>query len=136
MPWDESLCVGVGSVDSQHKKLVEMIDIFDLAVDTVPDTELINSTLHFLDEYVAKHFEHEEKLQIMTKYPEYAPHKQIHEDFVMDFTDIKKQIAIEGFTIDLILYLHDFLIHWLINHIRVVDVKFGAHCGSLGLTDI
>ena len=61
-------------IDSQHRLLLDTVNTLMDACSSGKGREQIQSTLTFLNDYVAKHFRDEERLQMQTSYPGYAEH--------------------------------------------------------------
>ena len=75
------LMTGNSLIDAEHKQLFDAInDLMDACAQGV-GREKIMSTTQFLNSYVNKHFGDEEKLQVQSKYPGYAAHKQFHDGY-------------------------------------------------------
>lgn len=128
--WDNSLETGNSIIDEQHKSLIKAInDLLDACSHGKGRVEVQN-TLNFLSDYVVKHFNDEEKLQLKSKYPEYIAHKKLHEDFKKDVTNIIAEYEKDGGTILLVSKVNNSIGSWLINHIKTMDRKVADHINS------
>jgi hemerythrin len=125
--WSDSYSMGVKIVDDQHKGLLNFVnDLFNHATGKEDEErayfkEVITKAL----QYIKMHFQTEEKLMMMTRFPGYAEHKKAHEDFklevirsVKDF-DSGKQLVLEKFAC--------FLKDWVLTHIAIVDRKYAEY---------
>jgi len=119
--------IGVAKIDEQHKELVERINtITSMGLKSVSKEET-QKTLDLLGRYVVQHFGDEEALQRKCNYPKYEWHRQIHKDFIVDFTKIKEEFAINGPTLQFVVELNNRIVKWIVSHIKNVDVEFGKY---------
>jgi hemerythrin-like metal-binding protein len=132
MEWSNKLSVGVDSIDTQHKKLVSMInELFD-AMKAGRGKEKMEKTLDGLIIYTASHFSYEENLFAKTAYPDAAKHKKEHDDLTKKVLDIQKRMK-SGVSFALSMEVLEFLKGWLVNHILGSDKKYGPHLISKGV---
>lgn len=88
--WRDPFAVGIGSVDYEHRRLIDMINELHARL---PKTESREEVLAFLEEIharIAAHFALEEKIMRDRNYDECADHKADHErllDEIHDITD-------------------------------------------------
>lgn len=120
-------------IDSQHKQWIDALNKLLAACAAGKGRENIFPTLKFLEEYTAKHFADEEALQVKSKYPGYAQHKQIHDSFKKTLRDIIAEYKKDGPNIAVMAKINQNLGSWFINHIKVEDVKVVAHLKSSGM---
>ncbi len=114
-------------IDTEHSQLIDAVNNLLTACSTGQGrTELANTT-KFLQDYTAKHFSNEEKLQIQSKYPDYANHKRYHEDFKKVVAGICQKLEKDGPTVALVGEVNGTIAGWLINHIKREDVKVANH---------
>jgi len=125
--WSERYSMGIKVVDDQHKGLLNFVnDLFNHASgDEYQEREYFKSVVQQAVKYIQVHFETEEKLMTATKFPEYAEHKKIHDEFTMtvlqsvkDF-ESGKRLVLEKFAY--------FLKDWVLTHIAVEDVKYADY---------
>ena len=116
---------GVEKIDSQHRELINRINNLRETEGKSISKEETQKIIDYLGEYVVKHFGDEEQLQIKSKYPKYAEHKQKHTLFVNDFTKLRNEFAEKGNTMEFLMELNASSITWVIKHIKGDDVEFG-----------
>ena len=93
------LMTGNSLIDAEHKQLFDAInDLMDACAQGV-GREKIMSTTQFLNSYVNKHFGDEEKLQVQSKYPGYAAHKQFHDGYKRQLSQTTQALIAEGPTV-------------------------------------
>jgi hemerythrin len=128
--WDEDFIFGIGIIDYQHKRIIDLINEI---IDLMNDKESIEDILFFVDElfgYVLSHFKTEERILKMLNYPHYNEHKSIHQCYInkiqklYNLGDIKDENSIYQFVI--------FLKEWSFNHILNEDKEYKEHIHSKG----
>lgn len=120
--WSDKLSVGVGSIDAEHKKLINLVNELNQHLLVGNRNAATANTLSGLIDYTVTHFKHEEDLMKKYDYPGYAGHKAEHEKLTAKVLDFKDRYVSgkTGFTIELIKFLQD----WLINHIEGTDMAY------------
>src|SRR5690554_4308148 len=125
MPWNESLSVGITTIDEQHKEWFKRAeDLFD-AGKKGQAKEYIGELLEFLDTYTKKHFADEERYMQSIKYPGYDEQKQAHTWFISELDKLRKDYASSGGSITVIINANKMVIDWLTKHISNMDRKIG-----------
>lgn len=117
MEWSRELEFGLPVIDTQHKRIVEMINELAHAMQTGNDKE----TQHVMEgllNYTVTHFEFEEDLQEKAGYPFLKAHRRIHEIFMKKVAAIRERAAHgENIAPELMKLLNG----WLVNHINSED---------------
>ena len=129
--WSESLSVGLDSIDSQHKTLIDLINELYKQMKSGATKDAIGEALGKLIDYTGSHFKYEEELFAQYKYPEQASHKELHHKMVSQVVDFQKQFKEEGK--DISIELMEFLKEWLLNHIKKTDMKYSSFLQSKGV---
>jgi hemerythrin len=124
--WDESLSVGVGLIDEQHRKWIERLNEVESAIKARRGMQQIVSTLDFLSEYTRFHFSTEEQYMVQTGYPELENHMAKHEELRKTLGNLIEDFKEDGITEKISEAVGTFLGNWLKDHIRVVDQVFAA----------
>ena len=129
--WKDEYSVGIDSIDQQHKKLVNLINQLQTAVDYSTGEEFEREAMNELVDYTKTHFTYEEGLMEQNDYPDFAPHKAQHqkmiqrvESVINDYeqdSDVAMQDAL------------DFLRDWLINHINGTDKQYSEFLRGKGV---
>jgi hemerythrin len=134
MQWNETLSVGVGLIDEQHKMLIRRLNDMAGAIEESKGPSEIARTLDFLIEYADFHFSTEEKHMKALSYPELEEHMAKHEEFKTTLANLERDFREDGATHLLADSIDTFLVNWLVKHISGVDVKFGAFLADKGIT--
>ncbi len=129
--WTPDLSVGIEFIDNQHKELFAKIKNLVVACNEKRGQEIIIETLQFLENYTIEHFGAEESAMQKHNYPEYPSHKSQHEEFKKDIRDLKKGIDKEIDRLFVADRVSNYLVNWLVLHIRKVDKALGAFLKGL-----
>jgi hemerythrin-like metal-binding protein len=128
--WQPSYSVGVKLIDTQHKKLFSILN--DLQDGLDDDPALLEKTIYDLKAYVEFHFGEEEKYFKKFNYADAPSHieqhhiyiekiNELHERFLKRESDVGAQIL-------------DFLNRWILEHVQVIDKKYGRCFNDHGLS--
>lgn len=125
--WQESLSVGIDLIDKQHQQWMEHYNDTVDVLATQHSHAQVMKTIGFLIDYTETHFATEERHMTASKYPELTEHKAKHDELRSTLTRLVKDFDEEGVTPELNKAIDTFLGNWLVQHIRDVDMKFGAY---------
>ena len=123
--WDNNLSIGIESIDSQHKMLIERLQAVTEAIESNQGEGTIAKTLDFLLDYTDFHFSEEEKQMAEHDYPGLDLQKQQHAEFKEAVNQMIEDFEAEGAVKDIADHIRDFLFNWLKKHIKEVDHQFG-----------
>ncbi len=129
--WEESLSVKVSEIDSQHKKLVELINSLHEAMKQRKANEALGGIIDELINYAMTHFRTEESYFDKFGYLKASAHIKEHKDFVNRVAAFKDDFARNK--IMLSMEIMDFLKTWLINHIKKIDMAYSDFFIEKGL---
>lgn len=132
MRWSNSLSVGLESIDSQHKVLIDLINSLFREMNSGKGKQAVSSALGKLIEYTGSHFAFEEDLFEKHGYAEKDVHKEIHKQLVSQVVDFQTQF--DSGEKDISLELMEFLKDWLIKHIKGTDKKYSSFLLSKGVS--
>ena len=129
--WSNMLSTGIGEQDNQHKKLIDLINQLNDAMQAGKGTDVMGKILVELVNYTVSHFGYEEKLMGQHSYEDSPAHKAEHAKFVQTVGDFKKKFDSGSAVISV--EIMNFLRDWLTNHIMKTDKKMGQALGKLGV---
>jgi hemerythrin len=132
LEWNENLSVGVPSVDTQHKKLLGMLNELYDAMQTGNSQAVLGNVLKELADYTVYHFQYEESLFAQTGYREAPEHKEEHDALTKMVRQLKQKYE-AGARPTLSEEALNLLRKWLFLHITGSDRKFGPHLTSMGV---
>ncbi|MBO9997543.1 MAG: hemerythrin family protein [Cyanobacteria bacterium SID2] len=121
--WNETLEIGIPSIDRQHQQLVEQMTLLVDAMRENRANEEIANIIQFLDRYISQHFSFEEHCMATYCCPIACQNQDAHRQFVQTFQQIKTQFDREGSSLSLVLQVNQSLLDWFINHIRKIDTQ-------------
>ena len=126
--WSDELSVGNELLDSQHQKLISMINTLD---DDALDADELGEVIFGLLEYAAIHFRDEEKFFVNAA-PEIVEHHfASHTIFISTAYKFVQRFK-NGEALALRQPVYEFLCKWLVEHILVEDMQYkpGAHAAE------
>jgi hemerythrin-like metal-binding protein len=131
MEWSDRFSVNIETVDSQHRKLVELLNNFHDAMKAGKGKEIMARTLSDLVDYTSYHFSTEEGLFKVHAYPDYMQHKKEHDVLTKQALELKERYS-RG---ELIISADTmaFLKNWLSNHILGSDMKYAPFLKGKGV---
>ncbi|MBP6008892.1 MAG: hemerythrin family protein [Rhodoferax sp.] len=118
--WREAYKIGDAAIDEQHQEL------FLRAGDVIAATNRESQTLSSLRlyQFMRSHFSHEEELMYRIGYPEIKAHIEQHTALTVRLKAFLKNISNDNL---IKAELEDFIAHWLLDHIGMVDSKLAAY---------
>ena len=119
--WDNSIELGIPTIDEQHKALFGWINALDDAIRNGDGSEAVGEVIWKLITYVTEHFSAEERLMLSGNYPELAAHRKEHDGFVSRLREIQVDF-IDGHEMGT--NVLDFLVDWLVCHIKGTDQRY------------
>ena len=120
--WKDEYSVGIESIDTQHKKLLDLINSLQTAVNYKTGQKFEQDALDELVDYTKTHFKYEEGLMEQNGYPDFKAHRAEHElmitrvEEVLNHYQRDRDSAMQNAI--------DFLRNWLINHINGTDQQY------------
>lgn len=129
--WENGYSVKVGEIDEQHKAWINLINYLHEAMKSGKGKEILGDILDEVINYTVYHFNSEEKFFAKYNYPDTIPHQKLHNDFVLQFRQIKKDYE-SGSTI-LSIEVMNRLKDWLTNHILTIDKQYSSFLNSKGV---
>jgi hemerythrin-like metal-binding protein len=116
--WDDSIALGIPTIDEQHKALFGWINTLNEAVKNGDGSAAVGEVIWKLITYVTEHFSEEERLMLSCNYPGLAAHRKEHDQFVARLQEIQVSF-IDGHEMGKSIL--DFMVDWLVCHIKGTD---------------
>lgn len=120
--WNESLSVGVPSIDRQHKVLISLINELYEAMQAGKGASAAKAVLRKVVNYAQAHFVYEEGLFSGNHYAQTEQHIASHRKIEVKLSVLKVKANEPGF--DVSGQLMEFLKNWLNNHILKEDMGY------------
>ncbi|HPA67929.1 MAG TPA: bacteriohemerythrin [Tenuifilaceae bacterium] len=129
--WESNYSVKVGSIDADHKKLVEILNSLFMAMSKGEGSKIISDLVKELQRYTIYHFSREESFFRITGYPNTQKHIEEHKQFIGKVKEYKEKVdkGNNDFSPEMLAYLKD----WLLNHILVTDKAYSEHFVKHGI---
>ena len=119
-----NLETGNAIIDKEHRELIDAVNKLMDACSAGKGIDQINQTKKFLNDYVSRHFAHEEQLQQQSGYPGFTAHKAFHDKYKQTLLEITSGMSSTASFGELTkLNGH---ISLLITHIKTEDKRLGA----------
>ena len=131
LEWSDKLSVNVREIDTQHKKLVDMINELHGSMRSQQGKDLQAKIINDMCSYAKVHFATEERYMQRTGYADFDAHKKEHEAFAVKALELQERMQRAGFVLKL--EVLNFLKDWLQNHILGTDKKYSAHFNAKGI---
>lgn len=122
--WTEDLSTGNMMIDSDHKRLIELVNKLYEAMSNGKGNSVVGGVLDELISYTASHFAREERLMQQIRYGDFAKHKAEHDKLVKEVLELQKGLQAGTLTLSSKVYV--FLTEWLNRHIKSSDKLLGA----------
>jgi hemerythrin len=116
--WDDSIALGIPTIDAQHKALFGWINTLNIAINNGDGSEAVGEVIWNLITYVTEHFSEEERLMLSCNYPGLAAHRTEHDQFVSRLREIQVNF-IDGH--EMSESVLNFMVDWLVCHIKGTD---------------
>lgn len=132
--WSDKFETNIELVDSQHKNLVEILNLlFDRINKGNAGEELLDETLEQLMQYADKHFTDEELMMSETKIDERhkSIHRMEHKSFIYDVERMRTHFSPTESTYELLENLAEFITSWLTYHILGMDKIMAAQLNAI-----
>ncbi|AHC16577.1 bacteriohemerythrin [Salinispira pacifica] len=122
LEWTDDMSVGNPIIDTQHRRLIDLVNDFHRALENGRGQESISFVLDNLNDYIEMHFRSEEALFRISDYPEKDAHMEEHrrlmervEEYLKRFKSGNKYLTVE---------ILDFIQEWVEHHIKVTDAGY------------
>jgi hemerythrin len=113
--WRDGFSIHIAQIDREHRHLFQLVKRLDVST--------ADETVDELLDYVVTHFSNEQKLMEDSRYPGFAQHLKLHEQFGVSVAEFLG--ASDAWTDERVHELRRFLNKWLIGHILTHDLRFG-----------
>lgn len=130
--WGDYLCIGINSVDKQHKILVDMLNELNDAIADGKAHLVLSKIFDGLAVYTDKHFAYEEKLFAEYGYSKEQAHQREHQELIQQIKALKQKMDGGDFMVNA--EVMNFLKDWLTHHILKTDKDFVPFLIAKGVT--
>ena len=129
--WTNDLDIGVESVNSDHKKLIDILNSLAKACSEGKGEQVVGDIVDELLFYTIYHFDREEALMAEHDYPDLDAHRRAHAGFIEKVTGLKDKLdeGVDDLCGDVLVFLKQ----WLTAHIMQEDKKLGPFLKEKGV---
>lgn len=127
MKWSDEYKIGIPTVDSQHRRLFELINELNEALQAGLKVSDIEKLIVALDQYKTRHFQLEEKHMKECGYPGLAEQQKAHNFFMNRFNEISEELGRTGMTPAIVKTIQGELADWVKDHVTGLDMDFGRY---------
>jgi len=132
LAWNDKLITGVETIDSDHVKMIALInELFD-AIAAGQSRQVLGAILDQLVAYTQYHFAHEEAIFLKIDYVDRDAHKKEHDEMAAWARKTQEQFRngqLAAPSLEVMNYLKD----WLFDHVMGSDQKFVPYLNSKGV---
>jgi hemerythrin len=129
--WKPAYSVKVVALDSQHKKLFDLVNELHNAMSSGHGKDIVADVLSRLVDYTVTHFKAEEAVMEKHGYPGLQTHRAEHKALTDKVLAFKKEYEVGTSVVTPQLML--FLQQWLKNHIQGVDQRYSDFLNAKGV---
>ena len=119
--WDDSLSVGEAELDSQHRRLADLINLLGEEARESGNGKLVEKAIGKLTVYAFTHFGHEEKLLARCGFPGLEAQRAEHDQFSQTLMRFSRDAAV-GLLDQAKLF--NYLSQWWAHHILEEDMRY------------
>jgi len=134
--WSESMSVGVELIDSDHKALIDLINLLHKSVSDDSTKQSLQDVFDRLIAYTEIHFSREEKVMQACGFPGLTTHQDEHADFTGRVYEIRAKLQSgddSPISNELLVYLKG----WLNAHILIQDMAYKPYAsGNSHVADV
>lgn len=125
--WTDDLLVGVELIDSQHREYFRRVNALFDALKGLEPKEALLEAFDFLQQYAVLHFDAEQHIMAVHKFPDAEKHLEQHAYFAEQVDDVREALAAPGGEEAVRGRLDSLLVGWFVSHIRTVDQRLARH---------
>jgi len=121
LQWDDSLSIGINTIDAQHQFLICVANEVHKKVRSGEGADVVIPAINKMMDYSDIHFTNEEKIMQAHAFPDLEEHKKAHDFFIKKleyFQDSLKEYPLVVGN-EIAFFLRD----WLVSHIQGEDIR-------------
>ncbi len=121
--WNDKMSVGVAAIDADHQHLMRLLNRLHTTARKEKDPDTVRAVLDELIRYADYHFQAEEQLMRLGRYPDYEKHKKRHEELQAEVVALRERFDDDPTSVHAF-RIFTFLSDWLMRHILREDMKY------------
>jgi len=128
------MSVGVDALDQDHRTLFELLNQLHEVVRGSSNRSEVVGIVDDLVRYTEYHFDCEERLMRLGRYPGYEEHARVHRDMRRRMVSFQQKF-LDAPTDANVLALYDYVSDWLVRHILGEDMQYRPYMTPSGARD-
>jgi hemerythrin len=120
--WSNEFCIGIRSVDEQHKELFSLTQLLYSVVKRKEENSVISKIIGELLKSLWQNFSSEEEMLLMNDFPFFEAHRTEHDVLMKKIIKIKD--ACDGGSVNSTTEILSFLSEWVTIHVMNSDKQF------------
>lgn len=128
--WRDTMSVGNTTIDSDHKALIAIMNEFEAS----PDLAHAEAAAKRLFRYTQEHFQREEQMQLLARFPGAPAHHKEHEALLARLKTLIKErfmVKIDPADAPLVLAeMNQLFKDWIIGHVIQHDIQLKPYLGG------
>jgi hemerythrin len=89
LEWTDKMSVGIETIDADHKKLLALVNELHAVVRKKESPQAVGRVLRDLIAYTDYHFQAEEQLLRLLRFPDLERHKEVHDQLRKKVADLE-----------------------------------------------
>ena len=134
--WSPQFETGLPELDADHRNIIRQLNALEDSLGNRAPNEQIRRLLAFLDDYLRRHFEQEEKRVSCYVCPARERNKEEHRQFIekLDRWLDRINLATDAQLTELVGLVQHEIATWIVQHIGATDCKFKEAVSAAGTT--
>lgn len=128
--WTGHYQLGIQTIDQQHRNLLKLINELADVSHLEQPVQVTGALLAQLFSNMAKHFDHEEELLELRRFPQAQVHKAEHTRYLSRLEELNQRFARTPSS-ETLLLIHRLLAQWFVEHIEQEDRLFAPYLKAL-----
>ncbi len=122
--WSSRYETGFKEIDDQHRRLLEKIDRFQIALYDGSSTAEVAGMIEYLSAYIEEHLETEEAILQECNFPDLKRHREHHDMFREKCSMLIKRFKTGGSDSYLAIEVEKLIISWWEEHVMKMDMAY------------
>ncbi len=131
LKWREAYETGVEQMDTQHKKLIKLVNQLYAMLRQKAELDELDAILQEMSDYAEQHLRDEEALLHKHGYPDFNRQKESHQEYYDTMDELFAEMEVDKY--EAAQKIYRFLRKWWIDHIVGEDKEYGEYLREKGV---
>lgn len=123
--WDDTLSIGIGNIDRQHKEILNCISELLFFMKQNKSKKVILKAFDDTEKFISRHFKEEEAIQKQYKYPKYKTIVKEHKNVLSELDKLKGLVENGSMSPLFVANTYQKMFNGYRRHILELDKEFG-----------